>query len=127
MHLRTLEPDDVVLRAVTRARHIDRETRCVDAGAFMLRTFEGGRKEEALSVSYDCLVEVCAASFKKCYGVASLQVGGIRGIPQRSLDVVSDSPNHANITGLPHPDDDEALAEFIASRLRDQAQLVWQP
>ena len=118
MHRKTLECHDIVLRALIRAAHIDREKKCVLAAAFMLR-----EDEESLSVSYDCTPQVCAAGFKKCYGVASLHVGRVRDL---GLDVIPDEPNHASIVGLPHKEYNQVEAEHFASQLRRQARLVWQ-
>jgi hypothetical protein len=53
---------------------------------------------------------------KRTVGVASLEVGRVREI---GLDVKQDSPNHANIVGLPHREDDLAEAE--------RSHVVWQP
>lgn len=122
MRRKTLECHDIVLRAVLRSQNIDRENNRVLAQAFLLRTSRDGTKEETVSVSYDCSPAVCAAGFDKCYGVASLHVGRVRNL---GLDVVPDEPHHASIVGLPHPNDDPAKAEHMASLLRAQARLVW--
>jgi len=118
--MRRLEYNDIVLRGLIRSTHIDREHQSILAVAFMLRTLPDGTKEESLSVSHDCSPVECASGFNKCYGVASLHVGPIRGL---GLDVVPDEPHHANIVGLPHKDDDLAKAEYLAGRLQRQATL----
>jgi hypothetical protein len=124
MYRQTLECQDIVLRAVLRRRNIDRENSRLLAAAFLLRTRQDGTKEKGLSVSYDCSPAECAAGFDKCHGVASLHVGRVRNL---GLDVIPDKVDHANIVGLPHPEDDPAEAERFASKLRRQARLVWQP
>ena len=122
MHQHALECHVIALRALLRANHIDRDKNQPLAAAFLLRTRQDGTKEETLSVSYDCSPEQCAAEFKKCRGIASLNVGRVRGL---GLDVVPDEPHHANITGLPHQADNPAEAERLANQLRRQARLVW--
>ena len=120
--MRQLEHHDIVLRGLIRSTHIDRKHQSILAGAFMLRTFQDGTKEEFLSVSFDCSPEECASGFKKCHGVASLHVGPIRDL---GLDVIPDERHHASIVGLPHKDDDAAEAEYLAGKLQRQATLVW--
>jgi hypothetical protein len=58
------------------------------------------------------------------YGVASLQVGKVREL---GLDVVPDSPSHAQIVGLPYREDDRNNADRLARLLAEQSRLVWQP
>ena len=122
MELRTLDCVDIVFRAVIRTKHWSRDTRRPLAAAFLLRTSPNGTREGALSVSYDCSPQECADDFNKCYGVASLHVGRVRNL---GLDVIPDEPNHANVTGLPHPADNPAEAERFARELRRQARPVW--
>ncbi|MHC5730776.1 MAG: hypothetical protein ACYTXY_43060, partial [Nostoc sp.] len=66
----------------------------------------------------------CAGLFRKCYGIASLEVGRIREI---GLDVEQDLVNHANIVGLPDREDNLALAERLAGLLAKRSHIVWQP
>lgn len=72
---------------------------------------EQGIQEEAKAV---------ADSFNRTYGVALLNVGKVREIDSR-LEVVRDPlegvPDHALITGVPHPDHDKAEAERLAGQL----------
>jgi len=121
MNGETLECSAIVLRAVLRAKNIDRAAKKVLAGAFLLRTFPDGTREAGLSVSFNLSPAEAAAQFSKCHGIASLHVGRVRTL---ELDVVPDEPNHANILTLPHPADDPARAEYFASRLQEQARLV---
>ena len=62
--------------------------------------------------------------FRKCYGVASLEIGSVRAL---GLEVAQDTVNHANILGLPHREDDLAQAERLAGLLAKRSRLVWQP
>ncbi len=66
--------------------------------------------------------EQCAASFKKCYGVARLEVASIREL---GLDVIPDSISHAEIIHLPYAEDDPEQADFLADSLAQQSQIVW--
>ncbi|NJL11152.1 MAG: hypothetical protein HC908_16050 [Calothrix sp. SM1_7_51] len=117
----SLRGDVVVYRALLRKQWIDEDTGRVKADAYFLRALEPGLSVNIASV---CSPEQCARLFRKCYGVASLEVGRIREI---GLDVEQDSPNHANIVGLPHREDDLAEAERLAGLLAKRAHIVWQP
>ncbi len=119
MHQHTLQCSDIVFRALLRATHIDRKTGHILAAAFILRANECG-----LSVSFDCTPEECAAHFKTCHGVVSLHVGRVRNL---GLDVIPDDTHHANIVGLPHPEEKPAEAEHVARQLQAQARLAWSP
>lgn len=100
-----LPEDAVVYRALLRKQWISEDTGRVKADAYFLRATEPGLSVNLASV---CSPEQCAKFFRKCYGVASLEVGRVREI---GLDVEQDSVNHANIVGLPHREDDLAEAE----------------
>jgi hypothetical protein len=89
--------------------------------AYFLRANEPGLSVNIASV---CSPEQCARLFRKCYGVASLQVEHVREI---GLDVEQDSINHANIIRLPYRGDNLAEAERLAGLLARMSQLVWQP
>jgi hypothetical protein len=115
-------PDSVtVYRALLRKRWIDEGTVRVQFDAYLLRP-----NEQSLSVriASTCSPEQCAAGFRNCYGVASLQVGRIREL---GLDVVPDSRSHASITGLPTVEDDRDRAERLADLLALQSRIVWRP
>lgn len=119
--LEPLPEDVVVYRALLRKQWIDEETGRVKADAYFLRATEPGLSVNFASV---CSPEQCAGLFRKCYGVASLEVGRVREI---GLDVEQDSPNHANIVGLPYREDDLAEAERLAGLLAKRSHIVWQP
>ncbi|PSB01375.1 hypothetical protein [Merismopedia glauca] len=116
----TLPDSAIVYRALLRKQWFDVETQEINPDAFYLRQ---KKQEVGLSVNLAsaCSLEECAAQFRNCYGIAALQVGQIR---QLGLDVVPDSPTHANIMGLPYREDDSALAERLADLLAQIAQLV---
>jgi hypothetical protein len=116
-----LSDDSVVYRALLRKQWINEDTGKVKADAYFLRVNEPGLSVNLANV---CSPTQCADLFRKCYGVASLEVGGVRQI---GLDVQQDSVNHANILGLPYREDDLAEAERLAGLLAKQSQLVWQP
>ncbi|NEP46612.1 MAG: hypothetical protein F6K35_48450 [Okeania sp. SIO2H7] len=91
--------------------------------AYILRK---SKNERGLSVNIAsaCSPEECAAKFRKCYGVASLNVRSIREL---GLDVVPDSLSHAQIVGLPYREDDPNTAEELAFLLANLSRIVWQP
>ena len=68
--------------------------------------------------------EECAARFKTCYGVARLEVGGIREL---GLDVFPDSISHAEIAGLPYAENDPEMANLLADLLAQQSIVIWKP
>jgi hypothetical protein len=115
-------PDNAtVYRAMRRKQWLNEDTGRVKADAYFLRVNERGLSVNLASV---CSPRQCAELFRKCYGVASLEVGGVREV---GLDVEQDSVNHANIAGLPHREDDLAEAERLSGLLAKQSQVVWKP
>ncbi len=116
-----LPSDAVVYRALLRKQWINEDTASVKADAYFLRINERGLSVNLVSV---CSPQQCADRFRKCYGIASLEVGNVREI---GLDVEQDSVNHANIIGLPHKDNNLAEAERLAGLLAKRSQLIWQP
>ena len=115
-------PDNAtVYRALLRKQWLNEDTGRVKADAYFLRANERGLSVNLASV---CSAKQCADLFRKCYGVASLEVEDIR---QVGLDVEQDSGNHGNILGLPYREDDLAKAERLAGLLAKQSQIVWKP
>lgn len=74
-----------------------------------------------MRIASTCSPQQCAARFRNCYGVASLNVGEIRAL---ALDVVPDSTSHANIIGLPYREDDRFRADRLADLLAPISRLV---
>lgn len=111
--IRLLIPSDELLRAILSNRAFANLPE-----AFLLRASDKG---SGLSVSFDCTAAECRAQFRTTYGVAMLRVSDVRSL---SLEVVPDSPTHANITGMPYKEDDPDQAEWIASQLADRATIV---
>jgi hypothetical protein len=116
-----LPEDAIVYRSLLRKQWINEDTGRVKADAYFLRANETGLSVNLASTSS---LQKCAEMFRKCYGVASLEVGDVRKI---GLDVEQDSVNHANVVGLPYREDDLAEAERLAGLLAKQSHLVWQP
>jgi hypothetical protein len=115
-------PDNAtVYRALLRKQWINEDTVRVKADAYFLRVNERGLSVNLANV---CSPKQCAELFRKCYGVASLEVRGVREV---GLDVEQDSVNHANVVGLPYREDDLAEAERLAGLLARQSQIVWKP
>jgi len=88
--------------------------------AFFIRDNE---RADGMSVNFDLTPEQCRAQecFKKTYGVRSLLVESVTAL---NLEVVPDDVHHANITGIPHSQDDAARAEFLAGQLLKISALV---
>ncbi|RUT05256.1 hypothetical protein DSM106972_040770 [Dulcicalothrix desertica PCC 7102] len=116
-----LAKDAIVYRALLRKQWIDEDTGKVKADAYFLRASEPGL---SVNLANACSPEQCAELFRKCYGVASLEVGHVREI---GLDIKQDSVNHANIIGLPLREDNLAQAERLAGLLAKRSEIVWQP
>ncbi len=108
----------IVYRALLRKKWINEDTGEVKADAFFLRENEAGL---SVNIAESCSPQKCVASFKKCSAVASLHVGRVREL---GLDVIRDSKIHANLTKLPHEDDNLAEAERLAGLLAKQARLI---
>ena len=111
----------IVYRALLRRQWIDETSDLVLLFAYLLRPNEPGLSVTIASV---CSPEQCAAKFRNCYGVASIQVGQIREL---GLDAVPDSASHAQIVGLPYVTDDPDRAERLADLLAERSRLVWIP
>jgi hypothetical protein len=116
-----LPNDATVYRALLRKQWINEDTGKVKADAYFLRVNEPGLSVNLASV---CSPTECAELFRKCYGIASLEVKGVREV---GLDVEQDSVNHANVIGLPYREDDLAEAERLAGLLAKQSQVFWKP
>ncbi len=119
-HFNSLPDSAIVYRALLRRQWID-EANLVVSSAYLLRANELGLSVTIASV---CSPEQCAAKFKNCYGVASIQVGQIREL---GLDAVPDSASHAQIVGLPDVTDNPDRAERLADLLADSSIIVWTP
>jgi hypothetical protein len=116
-----LSDNAIIYRALLRKQWINEDTGRVKADAYFLRVNERGLSVNLANV---CSPKQCAELFRKCYGIASLEVRGVREV---GLDVEQDSVNHANVVGLPYREDDLAEAERLAGLLARQSQIVWNP
>ena len=103
---------------------INADTGEVKADAFLRRPKP--KDPDGLSVAIAARRSPSQASrvLTNCGGVVSVHVGRVRNL---GLDVVPDSEDHANITGLPYPEDDRDTAEWLAGKLAKQARLQWTP
>jgi hypothetical protein len=116
-----LPEDAIVYRSLLRKQWINEDTGRVKADAYFLRANETGL---SVNLASTCSPQQCAEMFRKCYGVASLEVGDVREI---GLEVEQDSVNHANVVDLPYREDDLAKAERLAGLLAKRSHLIWQP
>lgn len=114
-------PDSAIVYRALLSKHWIDEANLVLSFAYLLRTNEA---DLSVTIASVCSPEQCAAKFKNCYGVASLQVGQIREL---GLDAVRDSAFHAQIVGLPHVKYDRDKAERWADLLAERSIIVWQP
>lgn len=115
--VRQLLPHDALLRVLLRKAELDDPL-----SAFYLRANEKGT---GLSVNFDYTQDEARAQdcFKKTYGVRSLTVQSVREL---QLGVRPDAPHHANITGVPHVDEDPKRAEYLAGQLAKVSTLLSQ-
>jgi hypothetical protein len=118
-----LVDDETLFRALRNKAQQDDKRR-----AFLLRSNE---KDTGLSVSYNCSPDDCENELeKKSYGVLSMtprQVTALNSVHQGApldLSVVPDAPQHANIKGIPHEDDNADLAWWIAGQLSGLATTI---
>jgi hypothetical protein len=108
-----------VYRALRSKNWVDPVTHRLKPDAFLRRTRESGKDRNGLSVS-PISAEHAQSPLSRRLGAASLEVGAVRQL-NAGLDVIPDRPDHANITGVPYPDEDPMLAEHVARLLRDIA------
>jgi hypothetical protein len=109
-----LEDDRLVYRAYRSPSWADRETGGPTPSAFLRR--RPPQDQEGLSVG---CTKKAAIRYLNARGICELVVGHVRRVD--ALDVVQDSPEHANITGVPLKDDDYEAAMRIA---RDLARIA---
>ena len=76
---------------------------------------------DGLSVGHNCTPAESAQNFSRCKRVCSLHVGSVRDM---GLDIVPDSPTHANIVGLPLESDDDKKAMDFATELAAHARII---
>lgn len=86
--------------------------------AFLLRPGENGL---SVCLSDTVTPQQCANRLSGCKSVLSLHVGRIRNI---GLDVIADTPEHAEIRGLPDSKTNPADAERFAGLVAQQARVV---
>jgi hypothetical protein len=110
----------IVYRALMKKRWIDEGTGEILADAFFLRK-DRGEIGVSVNPAITCSPQDCANRFKRCNSVASLHVGKIRDL---GLDVIQNTHNHAHITGLPYPEDNEAEWERLADLLAKQSRII---
>lgn len=70
-----LPEDAIVYRSLLRKQWINEDTGKVKADAYFLRVNEPGL---SVNLASECTPPQCANLFRKCYGVASLEVKDIR-------------------------------------------------
>lgn len=117
-----LADDDLVYRAATSATWIDRDNNALLPQAFFLRE-KDGQIEPDISIFYNCTLDHIKAQFDPCHAIAVLRVGDIRKIEH--LDVVPDTPTHANLTGLSAKSVDLDQSQYHADLLAEASRLVW--
>lgn len=116
-----LEDVVAVYRTATRARDF--------GGGLPLPSLFFRAAKDTIGLSVDYNVEVpagCGAQLSGKRAVVKLISGEVRSVDNR-LDVVPDTPTHANITGLPFYEDFEQreLAEQLAAMLVEICDVAW--
>lgn len=115
--LSPLSDDDHSFRAITRRRDLD-ENEFPILSAFLRRK----RKDPAGLSVYHHISGPNDVPLDDIKVLSALHSGKVRGL---GLDVVPDGPNHANIVGLHHQDDDYQGAMDQASELREICKNAW--
>jgi hypothetical protein len=100
-----LQGQEVLFRVLKRSKWVKESL-----FAFLI---EENERESGLSVSFNCTAEEAEANFDS-YGVRSLIAQQVSAL---GLPVVPDEPTHANITNIPHKNDNEVEAIRIAEAL----------
>lgn len=113
-----LENSEPVFRGLRASWYVEGE---IDPVAFIRRP--SPKDEKGLSVDMRCEMEHIYSSFS-CKAIAGLITEAVVAIEQ--LNIEPDEPQHANITGLPYREDDEKLAEDLASALTDLCYVAWE-
>jgi hypothetical protein len=115
----TLACKSILYRVILRSRSRDPDTGEPLPDLFLRRP--GDHRGLSVNIAEHCTPADCVAPFARTYGIVTLHVGRIRDI---RLDVEPDAPDHANIVGIPFPDDDPREAERFAGLLARQARLL---
>ncbi|CAN5573188.1 hypothetical protein BH10CHL1_BH10CHL1_51190 [soil metagenome] len=106
-----------------RENWIDRKTNSIQSIAFIRRPKNSGKDIDGLSVNIaaTCTPVEVSDFFENCYGIGSLHTGRIRDV---GLNAMPDGVKHANIIGLPYPEEDQLEAERLATLLAKQARII---
>lgn len=118
MHESELACSQIVYRAAIRRSYI---TPSGDVHHTLFLRRPPPADTDGLSVGHGCTPAECAREFNKCKRVCSLHVGSVRDM---GLDILPDSPTHANIVGLPLESDDEKSAMDFATDLAEHARII---
>jgi hypothetical protein len=82
--------------------------------------------QKGLSVNLNCETADILRKFDVVHAIGKLIVEEIRAIPTTpNLDVIQNSPTHANITGLPAHGENETEAEHLARQLAKICTVVY--
>jgi hypothetical protein len=112
----------ILYRGMRSKKWIDREKEVVLPAAFLRRPIDTDGLSTNLASA--CTIDDARSKLNPCHGVVSLHTGHIRDI---GLDVEQDSPDHANIIGVPLLDEDDVEAERLAGLLAKQSRIQWLP
>lgn len=114
----------LLYRAMRSPSWVDKRTKKVRPVAFILRS----REKDSKGLSIDLNNEAWKANLRDCYGVGITHTGKLRDLRDsfdHQFEIVADpeSESHANIEGLPYPEDGEEAtirAEKIAGHIAKQ-------
>ena len=115
-----LENSESSFRAL-RPKWIDPDSNEILAVAYRRR--ESPKDEKGISVNIRCTVEFSRDTLQNCKAVAKVSTGDVRAL--EPLDIVPDSPNHANIIGIPRYEEDALKAEDLIRKLIAISTIAW--
>jgi hypothetical protein len=118
--------NDLLYRPIIDKRWFDKATGKLLDFAFRRKRSDANGLSVNVVKSYSVRQCVESDNYTECFEVGTLHVGRIRDL---GLDVVADSPHHANIIGLTAYDEGgplhDARREFLAKELLKQFRSVW--
>ena len=126
-----VECKDILYRTVSCDYWVEKNTGKIKRLAFRRRPSE--KKGLSVDIAARRSLQVCIDNprTKECHAVASLHTGRVRNMSNTQgvvIDVVSDTYDHANITGLPPAEctpEEDKLREDLAQALADKCRPLW--
>lgn len=113
--------DEILYRLLLKRAWLDPDGKGILPEAFFRRPDEEGL---SVFIKTKCSLDEARGMMNRVRGVGSLHTGRVHDI---NLKVMSDpiDPRHAEIMGVPLPDEDEDMANYYADLLAEQARVAW--